>query len=62
MRTSSEKEKLGPTIGVIQTGSENHRNPNAPTLIEWTLRMDEKTKESSLYFTKERVQSFRFVF
>ena len=37
----SEKRTVGPTHGVIQTRSESHRNPNAPTLeersIEWTL-------------------------
>ena len=33
------------TLGVLQTGSQNHQNPNAPTFeegsIEWTLSMEE---------------------
>ena len=40
------KVQLGRTHGDIQTGSQNQRNPNAPTFeeksIEWTLSMEEK--------------------
>ena len=46
-RTSMfSKGKLGRALGVIQTGSQSQRNPNAPTFeerpIEWTLSMEEK--------------------
>ena len=40
------KGYLGRTLGVMQTGSQHQRNPNAPTFeersIEWTLNMEEK--------------------
>ena len=40
-----EGEKLGPTLGVLQTGSQIQQNPNAPTFeegsVEWTLSMEE---------------------
>ena len=39
-----------PTLGVVQTGSQNQRNSNAPTFegrsIEWTLRMAEMARKS----------------
>ena len=39
-----------PTLGVAQTGSQNQRKPNAPTLegrsIEWTLRMEDMARTS----------------
>ena len=55
----TRKEKLGPPLVVIQTRSQNQRNPNAPTFedrsIEWTSSMEEKSKESSLDFTHKNV-------
>ena len=46
-----KKEKLEPTIGVIEKGSKKQRNPSAPTFwersIECTLRMVEKAKKSA---------------
>ena len=50
----AQKGRCGRSIGVIQTASQNQRNPNAPTFeersIEWTSSMKEKNKESSLVF------------
>ena len=43
--------KMGLTLGVIQTGSQNQRNPNAPKFearsIEGTLSMEEKARGAS---------------
>ena len=55
-KTSSSREQVrsqkgiwGPTLGVIQTGSQNQRNQSAPTFdIEWTLSMEEKTRTPAL--------------
>ena len=45
------KGNLGPTLGVIQTGSQNKRNPNSPTFeercIEWTLSMEENSRKTA---------------
>ena len=55
----SERDKLGLTLGVTQTGLQNQQNPNAPTFkersTEWTYEHGRNGKESSLYFTQERV-------
>ena len=56
-RTSMfSKEYLGRTRGVIQTGSQNQRNPNAPTFekrsIEWTLSMEEKQGKQLSFYTR----------
>ena len=46
-------------LGVIQTGSHNQRNPNAPTCeersIEWTVSMEEQTRKAALIFAQEHV-------
>ena len=45
MNATARRDNLGPTLGVLQTGSQNQQNPNAPTFevgsIEWTLSMEE---------------------
>ena len=41
----SEKRKMGPTLGAIQTGHQNQRNPNAPT--EWSLSMEEIARKAA---------------
>ena len=50
------RETKGPTLGVIQTGSQNQRNPNAPRFeersIEWTLSMEEEARKTSWIFRK----------
>ena len=51
-----EKEKLGPTLGVMQTGSKNQRNQYAPNFeersIEWTLSMEETARKAARIFHK----------
>ena len=41
-----KREILGRALGIIQTGSQNQQNPNAPTFeersVEWTLRSGRK--------------------
>ena len=53
-----KREKLRPTLGVIQIRSQNQRNANAPTFdersIEWTLSMEGKHGQ--------QLRSSRFVF
>ena len=44
----SEKGNIGPTHGVIQTGSENQWNPNVPTFEEWSI--GRKGKKSACIF------------
>ena len=50
----SRERKLGPSLGVIQTGSQNQRNPNAPTFeersIDWIVNMKEKTRKATWFF------------
>ena len=54
-----KKGNWGPTLGVIQTGSQNQRNPNAPTFeersVEWTLSMKEKQGEQLGFYTGTKV-------
>ena len=51
-----KRENLGPTLGVIQTGSATHRNAKAPTFeeisIELTLHMEEMARNSAWIFHK----------
>ena len=46
-----KRDNLGPTFGVIQTGSQNQRTPNAPTCeersFEWTLSVEEETRKAA---------------
>ena len=59
-------ETLGPTLGVIQTGSENQRNPNGSNNRGKIHRMDlahgRKSKDISLNSKQKRVQNSRIVF
>ena len=60
------REKLGPTLGVIQTGSHNQRKPNAPTFeersIDRTLCMQVKARRTTfIFFTQEPVQTSRLI-
>ena len=44
-----QRQKLGLTLGVMQTGSQNQRCPNAPFIrgfIEWNLRVEEMARTS----------------
>ena len=52
IRYCLKREKLGHTLGVIQTGSQNRRHASAPTfeerLIDWTLfEYGRKAKKSA---------------
>ena len=52
-----KRENLGFAVGVIQTGSQNPRNPNVPTFdersIEWTLSMKEIARKAAWIFHKK---------
>ena len=52
-------EKLGHALGVIQTRSQNQRNPNAPTSeersVEWTLNIEEKLRKTAWTFYTKKV-------
>ena len=47
--TTFSKGKMGPTLGVIQTGTRTQRNPNSPTFaersVERNLNMEEKARK-----------------
>ena len=42
-------QKLGPTLGAIQTRPQNQRNPNAPTFEERSIEWDEIARKTSLF-------------
>ena len=54
------------TLGLVQTGSQNQRNSNAPTFddrsIEWTLSMEEEARKAAEIDTQERVHNFGIIF
>ena len=58
-----ERDKLGPTLGVIQIGFQNQRNPNGPISeeqsIEWSLSMEEKARRSAWIFAQKTCTKFQ---
>ena len=52
----AQRKKVGPTLGVIQTGSQNQRHPNSPTFeersFECTLSMEEIARTATWILDK----------